>query len=68
MTILDADDQLIDILGENDAVCSVQGWPNDTTLEDGKFNSPHGATANAQGDIFVVEWRVGGRIIKLEKF
>lgn len=67
VSILDANDQLIDILGENDAICSVKGWPNETALAEGKFNSPHGAVANEKGDIFVVEWRVGGRIIKLEK-
>jgi hypothetical protein len=67
VSILDAADKLVDILGENDAICAAPGWPNETPLSEGKFNSPHGAVANSRGDIFVVEWRVGGRIIKLEK-
>lgn len=32
-----------------------------------KFNSPHGAAADASGNLYVVEWITGGRITKLEK-
>ena len=35
------------------------------TLIAGKFNSPHGLAVDADGNIFVAEWLVGGRINKL---
>lgn len=46
-----------------------QGWPNlsGEDLKPGLFNSPHGIAVNGGGDIFVVEWIVGGRITKLER-
>jgi hypothetical protein len=53
-------------LGVNEDVCKEPAWPNETTLIPGKFNSPHGATADAEHNIFVVEWRIGGRVLKLE--
>jgi len=46
------------------------GWPNLAGTEHirrGFFNSPHGACFAPNGDIYVVEWIVGGRITKLEK-
>jgi hypothetical protein len=67
VTILDSTDALIDYIGRNEAVCSMTGWPDETPVETGKLNSPHGADVDAWGNIFVVEWRRGGRIIKLEK-
>jgi len=36
-------------------------------LETGKFNSPHGLAVDAQGNLFVAEWLIGGRFIRLEK-
>jgi DNA-binding beta-propeller fold protein YncE len=47
-----------------------EGWPNvdrETLLQPGHFNSPHDACFGPDGDIFVVEWIVGGRITRLEK-
>ncbi len=67
VTLLDGQDQFVCTLGDNDGIQDAEGWPNGTSLEEGKFSSPHGATGTANGDIYVVEWRVGGRIIKLEK-
>jgi hypothetical protein len=46
------------------------GWPDLAGTEyirQGNFNSPHGACFSSNGDIYVVEWIIGGRIIKLEK-
>jgi len=47
-----------------------EGWPNLAGTEHvrpGQFNSPHGACFAPNGDIYVVEWIIGGRITKLKK-
>jgi hypothetical protein len=67
VTILDGHDRLTDRLAANSDICAMPGWPNQTPIEAGKFISPHAAAVDAAGNIFVVEWREGGRIIKLEK-
>jgi hypothetical protein len=67
VTILDKEDRLVCHLGRNDEVALDPAWPDETPLVPGKFNSPHCATADAAGNIYVVEWRVGGRIVKLER-
>ena len=77
LAVLDKDDNLLCYLGENERVCSVDGWPNNRNangelvptnlLEPGKFNSPHGMAVDAQGNLYVAEWLIGGRFIKLEK-
>ena len=43
-------------------------WPNlagTPLVQPGTFNSPHGACFAPNGDIYVVEWIIGGRITKL---
>lgn len=64
------DDLLVGQLGSNlYAVARHQGWPNlphDQRVE-GKFNSPHGGTFDAEGNIYIVEWIEDGRITKLTK-
>ena len=67
VAILDEEDRLLDYVGEVPGAEKIPGWPNDNALSPGRFNSPHGAGADAAGNLFVVEWRVGGRIIKLER-
>jgi DNA-binding beta-propeller fold protein YncE len=69
VTIVDAEDRLVCHLGESDDVGKDKNpdWPNTNPLVAGKFNSPHGAAVDALGNLFVVEWRVGGRVIKLER-
>ncbi|MFT4537919.1 MAG: hypothetical protein ACI841_004191 [Planctomycetota bacterium] len=46
-----------------------EGWSNVASdrLEPGVFNSPHAACFGTDGDIYVVEWIVGGRITRLER-
>ena len=70
LTFLDADDKLVCYVGENESVCDIDGWPNHPSelLEAGKFNSPHGMAADSIGNLYVVEWIVGGRITKLTKW
>lgn len=71
--LLDKDDQLVVTLGDNGHASTQPGWPNLNTagkadlIEPGKFNSPHAACFGPGGDIYVVEWLIGGRITKLEK-
>lgn len=68
LSILDESDRLAAAIGFNTEVKAKEGWPNNRAwIEEGKFNSPHGAAADAQGNIYVCEWIVGGRVIKLEK-
>jgi hypothetical protein len=64
-------------LGENEAVCAEPGWPNrldargiparTDRLVPGKFNSPHGVGVDADGNLYVAEWLIGGRLTKLLK-
>lgn len=57
-------------LGDNQhAIVSHDGWPNVPSgkIEDGKFNSPHGGTFDAHGNIYIVEWIETGRITKLTR-
>jgi len=69
LSILDDRDKLITCIGENDAVCKSPGWPNlpASQIIPGKFNSPHAAAVDSAGNIYIVEWIVGGRITKLLK-
>ena len=77
LAVLDKEDNLLCYLGDNEQVCAVDGWPNNrnasgeliptSLLEPGKFNSPHGMAVDVQGNLYVAEWLIGGRFIKLEK-
>jgi hypothetical protein len=77
LTVLDAADRLIGYIAENADAPSREGWPNElddsgrprrtTALEPGKLNSPHTLAVDRQGNIYITEWLIGGRIIKLKK-
>lgn len=67
VTIVDDQDRLLCHIGENEKVCVKPSWPDETPLLPGKFNSPHAAAVDASCNLFVVEWRIGGRILKLER-
>jgi len=67
VTVLDANDQLLCHLGANEEACNDSLWPDKNELMPGKFNSPHAAAVDSSHNLYVVEWRVGGRILKLEK-
>lgn len=71
--ILDGDDQLVAALGDNGYTTTIPGWPDHhrmghpDRIAPGRFNSPHAAAFAPNGDIYVVEWLIGGRITKLKK-
>lgn len=77
LAILDGDDRLVGYLGENEAVCIQPGWPNmldargiptrTDRLVPGRFNSPHGVGVDADGNVYVAEWLIGGRMTRLAK-
>lgn len=74
VTILDADDELIEHVGWDPDAPRRDAWPNardadgnlvPPQLEAGKFNSPHSLAADAEGNLYVTEWLLGGRLTKL---
>ena len=77
VSILDESDQLVLHLGANPAAPEREGWPNELdvdgnqvrtgALEEGLFNAPHGLTTDTAGNIYVAEWLIGGRHIKLAR-
>ncbi|HEY9290251.1 MAG TPA: hypothetical protein VIP98_03125 [Microlunatus sp.] len=74
VALLDEHDQLVGTIGANPSATDRPGWPNTQTdgrvdrapVREGAFNSPHGIAADEGGSIYVSEWLVGGRLIKLE--
>lgn len=76
LAVIGRDDNLVCYLGDNEGVCSKDGWPNGENqdgeviptglLQPGLFNSPHGMAVDKQGNLFVAEWLIGGRFTKLE--
>ena len=77
LTMTDSDDKLAGQIGVNPRIFDEPGWPNaldaagnptrTPRLQDGRLNSPHGLAAGADGSIYVAEWLIGGRMIKLER-
>jgi hypothetical protein len=75
VTVLDPDDRVAAYLGNNEPCVAEPGWPNRKNAADepirppdltpGKFNSPHGIAADGTGNIYVAEWFIGGRYVKL---
>lgn len=75
LAVVGLEDQLVCYLGDNGGVCDQPGWPNGVDeldrpvrmphLQRGHFNSPHGLTVDADGALYVAEWLIGGRMVKL---
>ena len=67
LIVLDKNDAVTAVLGENAGVAATPGWPNvgPDKLVDGKFNSPHACCVNSKGDVWVAEWINTGRVVKL---
>ena len=69
VTLLGADDKPLVHLGSNREAMDIKGWPDlsEQQLTPGLFNSPHDMASDSAGNLYVVEWIIGGRITKLEK-
>lgn len=68
ITILDPQDGVVAALGENDPVCTMEGFPNNRALvKPGYFVAPHSLAVGPAGELYVVEWITGGRITKLAR-
>ncbi len=74
IAVFDGDDELIGRLGETQQQES-EVWPNaldgsgnavrPPNLLDGQFNSPHGVATDPRGTVYVTEWLIGGRLVRL---
>jgi len=67
LAVLDLQDNLVGYLGDHSEIAKEQGWPNvpASQIAPGKFNSPHGLAVDRDGNIYVPEWLIGGRTVKL---
>jgi len=76
LTIIDKDDTFSGYVFPGESHVRTNGWPNETTpgkrvqrpskLNKREFNSPHGITSDKDGNLYVSEWFIGGRITKLK--
>jgi DNA-binding beta-propeller fold protein YncE len=68
VTILDKDNNLVTHLGEGSdpAKRKTNKVPPEQWL-DGQFIAPHGITWDKQGNLYVEEWMLSGRIVKLKR-
>lgn len=69
VTLCDGADNAVACLGENDHATRLPNWPevDRSLVKPGLFNSPHGAAADRDGNLYVVEWLAGGRITKMDR-
>ena len=68
ITILGKDNKLIAHLGENsDPKLQGQNPIPPEKWKDGEFISPHGATWDSKGDLYVEDWNRTGRINKMKR-
>ena len=77
VTVLTRDGELVEHLGEGDRAPDEDAWPNSRDAKGnivrpetrpGILNSPHTLAADGNGDVFVTEWLIGGRVTKLARY
>ena len=68
IVVTDAAGEFVTSFGERVGARDEPGWPNQPLDGEARttFNSSHAMAMDRDGSIYVVEWRLGGRIIKLE--
>jgi hypothetical protein len=68
VTILDKDNKLITHLGDQmDTTLRQTNKLSPEQWMEGKFASPHGITWDNKGNLYVEEWMLAGRVIKLRR-
>ncbi len=69
LAVIDANDKLITYLGDQPDINKKPGWPNPAGRPNPRrpFNSPHAWRWRPNGDLYVGEWIVGGRVTKLAR-
>ncbi|MFD0713904.1 hypothetical protein [Paenibacillus sp. GCM10027626] len=69
VTIFDKHDRLVAHLGEDQQAYKQEGWPNlpEQYFRADRFSSPHGVCADSEGNVYVAEWTVNGRVTKLTR-
>lgn len=76
VTVLDGDDRVLERIGDDPDAMARPGWPNALDadgrtvrpgLRPGRFDSPHGFAVDAAGDVYVAEWVLGGRMVRLRQ-
>jgi DNA-binding beta-propeller fold protein YncE len=74
LAVFNLDDEFVCYLDGDELAPQRSGWPNTVAadgrtvrpeLAPGRFNSPHGLAGDANGNIVVAEWLIGGRLIRL---
>jgi hypothetical protein len=77
LTILTRDGELVEHLFASGRSPDEDAWPNtrdaDGTivrppLEPGVVNSPHTLAADRDGNLYLTEWLIGGRLTKLARY
>ena len=77
VTVLTRDGELVEHLCAGDRSPDEDAWPNSRDAEGnivrpettpGVVNSPHTLAADRNGNVFVTEWLIGGRVTKLARY
>ena len=75
LTLMGTNGDLIEFIGCDDRAVGRPGLPNALAddgsvvaprVHDHRFNAPHGLAVGASGEVFVAEWVVGGRLVRLD--
>ncbi len=82
LAVVDADDNFVGYVGASETAQAGVGWPDrpgwpNAMSDDARamrahlpgvdgFNSPHSLATDADGNLFVSEWLIGGRYTKLK--